>query len=181
MRIANRLLAFVVALALLALGVIVIIEVISARSGASPVVIGWHSILSWGQRNTWKATSVELACVISAVFGLVLLLPQLRRRRPTRLTVKAGGGATDAALTRKGVVVTVRGAVADVEGVSSSQVKVSHRRIRVAATSSATTSETADSLRSQVKDAAQRAVDELKLTANRRLRVTVATRKKGGQ
>ena len=179
MRIFNRLLAFIVAAALIVAGVIVIVEVIAARSGAQPVIIGWHSILRWGQRNTWKATSVELACVITAVAGLLLLLPQLRRRRPTRLTV-ASGDATDAALTRKGVIVTVRSAVGDVDGVSGSRVKVSHRRIKVNATSSAATDEIAQSVKPQVKDAAQHAIDELQLTAKRRLRVNVAGRKKGG-
>jgi hypothetical protein len=178
MRIANRLLAFVVSVALIIVGVTVIVEVIAALSGASPVIIGWHSILRWGQRNTWKATSVELACVISTVVGLLLLVPQLRRRRPTRLTV-AAGDATDAALSRKGVVVSVRGAVGDVEGIASSRVKVGHRRIRVAAVSAGSTAQTAEASKSAVKDAAQKAVDELRLTANRRLRVTVASSKKG--
>jgi hypothetical protein len=178
MRIANRLLAFIVSVALIVVGVTVIVEVIAARSGAAPVIIGWHSILRWGQRNTWKATSVELACVISTVVGLLLLLPQLRRRRPTRLKV-AAGDATDAALSRKGVVVSVRGAVGDVEGIASSQVKVGHRRIRVAAVSAGATAQTAEASKSAVQDAARKAVDELRLTANRRLRVTVASSKKG--
>ena len=77
MRIANRLLAFIVAVAVIVTGVTVIVEVIAARSGAEPVIIGWHSILNWGQRNTWKTTSVELACSIITVVGLLLLLPQL--------------------------------------------------------------------------------------------------------
>ena len=178
MRIANRLIAFIVAAAIFVVGVIVIVEVIAARSGAQPVIIGWHSILRWGQRNTWKASSVELACVITALAGLLLVLPQLRRRRPTRLTVESSD-ATDAALTRKGVVVTVRGAVEEVEGISGSRVKVGHRRIQVNATSSAASDETAQLTKTAVKDAAQHAIDELKLTADRRLRVSVASRTKG--
>ena len=49
MRIANRLLAFIVAAALVFSGVILIIEVIAVRSGSDPVIIGWHSILDWGR------------------------------------------------------------------------------------------------------------------------------------
>lgn len=177
MRIANRLLAFLVAAAIVVAGVILIVEVIAARSASAPVIIGWHSILRWGQHNTWKATSVELACVISAIVGLLLLLPQLRRRRPTRLVVESNP-ATDAALTRRGVVVTVRGAVGDVEGIASSRVKVGHRRIRVVATSSGATAETAEASKQAVQDAARQAIDELRLTANRRLRVKVASSRK---
>jgi hypothetical protein len=180
MRIANRLLAFLVAVALIVVGVIVIVEVIAARSGAAPVIVGWHPMLAWGQRNTWKATSVELACAIIAVAGLLLLLPQLRRRRPSRITVNSGEPATDAAVTRKGIVVTVSGAVGDVEGISGSQVKVSHRRIKVDATSSAGTDDTARGSSNAVTEAAQQAIDELKLTSDRRLRVKVSAGKKGG-
>ena len=176
MRIVNRLLAFIVAVALVVVGVIVIVEVVAARTGAAPVIIGWHSILRWGQHNTWNATSVEVACVICIVAGLLLLMPQLRRRRPTRLTI-ASSDATDAALTRKGVSAAVSGAVNDVEGISGSRVKVTHRRIKIGAASSAATSATARALQPQVKDAAQQVIDDLQLTSRRRLKITVARRK----
>ena len=178
MRLANRLLAFIAAAALVVIGVILIIEVIAARSGAAPVLIGWHSILNWGRRNTWNATSVEVACAITAGAGLLLLLPQLRRRRPTRLTVSAGD-ATDAALTRKGVSGAVGGAVNDVEGITTSRIKVTHRKIGVKATSYAATNDTATDLKSEVKRSAQQVVDQLQLTSKRRLKVHVESRKKG--
>ncbi len=174
MRIANRLVAFVVAIALLALGIIVIIEVIAARSSSAPIT-GWHSILRWGERNTWKASSVELASAITAAIGLLLLLPQLRRRRPSRLRVKSPG-ATDAALTRKGVAVTVRGAVGEVEGISGSAVKVGHRRIRVNATSAAHDGAVARELTPAVQAAATKQLDALQLTPNPRLKVAVSSR-----
>lgn len=180
MRIANRLLAFIVAAAIVVVGVILIIEVIAVRSGAAPVIIGWHSILNWGRSNTWKATSVEVACAITALVGLLLLLPQLRRRRPTRLTV-ASGDATNAALTRKGVSASVRGAVNDVEGITNTRVKVKHRRIAVTATSYAATDGTAAELKTEVKQAAQTVVDGLQLTSKRRLKVRVDSRKKGAE
>jgi hypothetical protein len=180
MRIANRLIALILAAAIIVVGVIFIVEIIAARSGAEPAIYNWHAWLRWGRTNTWKATSVELACAIVALVGLLLLLPQLRRRRPTRLGVEAGDGATDAALTRKGVMVTVRGAVGDVEGIAGSSVKVGRHRIQVNAVSSAATIETANTSKAAVKVAAQQAIDELRLTANRRLRVNVATHKKGG-
>jgi hypothetical protein len=180
MRLANRLLAFIVAAAIIVIGVILIIEVIAARSGAAPVIIGWHSILNWGRRNTWKATSVEFACAITAGAGLLLLLPQLRRRRPTRLTVSAGD-ATDAAFTRRGVSTAVRGAVNDVEGITTSRVKVTHRKVSVKATSYAATNDTATDLKSDVRQSAQQVVDQLQLKSKRRLKVHVDSSKKGAE
>ena len=179
MRIVNRLLAFIVAVALAAAAVIVIVEVIAARAGAAPVIVGWHSILRWGRHNTWNADSVEVACVVSAVIGLLLLVLQLRRRRPTRVAVTSSS-STDAALTRKGISVTIRGAVTDVEGISASSAKVGHRRIKVNATS-AGHDDTARELKPTVRAAAQNKLDELQLASNRRLKVSVNGRKNAGQ
>lgn len=178
MRILNRLLAFLLALAIVGTGLIVLIEVIAAQSHSAPLIINWHAILRWGQRNTWKATSVELACGISAGVGLLLLVPQLLRRRPTRLSIDAGDD-TDAALTRKGVAVTMRGAVADIHGVTHTRVKVGHRHIRVDAITNATESATARALEPQVAEAAGRQLEALRLRPSPRLHVAVSRRRTG--
>ena len=91
----------------------------------------------------------------------------------------SGASATSAAVTRRGVVVTVGGAVADVEGIARSRVKVSHRRIRVDATSSAAAGDTTRSSTEAVRRAAQEAIDGLKLSSSRRLRVNVSAHEKG--
>ena len=179
MRILNRLLAFIVALALVGTGIIVVVEVIAVRSHSAPLVIHWHSILGWGRRNTWKATSVELASSITAAAGLLLLIPQLIRRRPARLTVEASD-ATDAALTRRGVIVTVRGAVGTVEGVTATRVKVGRHRIRINALSEATKPETLRELGPKIEEAAASQLDALRLQPHRRVRVTVNGRRNEG-
>lgn len=179
MRILNRLLAFMVALALAGAGLIIVVEVIAARSHAGPLIIHWHAILSWGRHNTWKATSVELACSIAVAVGLLLLIPQPIRRRPSRLTIEAGEG-TDAAVTRKGVVVTVRSAVGEVEGVAATRVKVGRHRIRVNALSDATEPETLDELGAKVEAAATSKLEALRLHPHRRVRVAVNGRRNAG-
>ncbi len=179
MRILNRLLAFIVAFAVTGTGVIIVVEVIAARSHAGPLIIHWHSILGWGRRNTWKATSVELACAITIAAGLLLLIPQLIRRRPARLTIEAGD-ATDAALTRRGVIVTVRGAVSEVEGVATTRVKVGRHRIRVSALSAATEPEELSELGPKVEEAATSQLEALRLHPHRRVRVAVNGRRNVG-
>jgi hypothetical protein len=176
MRIVNRLLAFLVALALFGVGVIIIVEVIAARSGSDPLIIRWHAILDWGDRNTWKAASVELASSITAAAGLVLLLPQLFRRRISRLRIDAGA-TTDAAITRKGVTVTIRAAVAEVDGVASSRVRVGRRRIKVKALSTALEGDVIAELHPKVTEAASEQLEGLRLHHPRRLRVAVNGRK----
>ena len=187
MRIVNRLLAFVVAIALLGTSVILIVEVVAARSNSGPVIIHWHSILHWGL-NTWKATSVELASAITAVAGLILLIPQLIRRKPSRLpivtddlTELSGPGVvhadTDAALTRKGVAVSIRNAVEDVDGITGSRVKVSKRHIRVRAVSSAGATGTAREMAPNVSEAAHERLDSLRLRAPLKVSVAVSSRR----
>jgi hypothetical protein len=124
-RIFNRLLAFVFALAIAAAAVITVIEVIAQRAfSRGPVVIDWRAMLRWGQRNTWQAFSVELACGAMAVIGLILLMLQLKRRRPNKVSLRAADANNSVALTRKGTAATVRSAVLDVEGISAATVKV---------------------------------------------------------
>ncbi|MCW2548200.1 MAG: hypothetical protein JWN96_2660 [Mycobacterium sp.] len=172
MRIVNRLLAFVVALALVGVGVIIVVEVIAARSGSDPLIIHWHAILAWAHRNTWKDASVVLASAITAAAGLLLLLPQLFRRRVTRLRIDAGT-TTDAAISRKGVMVTIRSAVAEVDGVASSRVKVGRRRIRVRALSTALEGEVIGELQPKVTEAVAQQLEELRLHKARRFRVAI--------
>lgn len=176
MRIVNRLLAFVVALALAGVSVILIVEVIAARSHSGPLIIHWHAILDWAHHNTWKATSVELASSITAAAGLLLLLPQLFRRRVSRVRIDAHPSLDphlDAAVTRKGVAVTIRGAVAEVEGIATSRVKVGRRRIKVKALSTSPDGEGLGALQPKVNEAVSEELEGLRLHKARRLKITV--------
>jgi hypothetical protein len=177
MRIVNRLLAFIVALALAGVCVIVIVEVIAARSNSGPLIVHWQAMLDWARRNTWKATSVELACLITAAAGLLLLLPQIFRRRRSRMRIDAGP-ALDAAITRKGVTVTIRGAVAEVDGIASSRVKVGRRRIRVRALTTALEGEAIGYLQPTVQETVARDLQGLRLHKTLRLKVLVNGRAK---
>ncbi len=179
MRVVNRLLAFLLAAALIAVSLIVIIEVIAARAHLDPVVINWHAILHWGERNTWPAASVILACAITTAAGLLLLVPQLIPRRITRLALDTDD-ETDAALTRRGLAVSIRGAVTDVEGVVRAKVKVHRHRISVYAMTAAATAEGAGKLEPHVHEVATRQLDALHLHTRRRVQVSVDRRRVGG-
>ena len=180
MRIFNRLLALVLSLAILVVGVIFIVEVIAANTNRGPAIFDWHAMFRWGQRNTWQATSVEITCGIVALAGLLLLLPQLRRRRPNRFELATDHPATDAAVTRKGLRNAMGGAVADVEGVTGSRVHVGRRRIRIDASTSARTPDGTAGVEPAVQQAADELVSQLKLTGPRRVAVSVSQPKGAG-
>jgi hypothetical protein len=178
-RIVNRLLAFVAALALAVAGAITVIEVIGERAFSSgPVIIDWRALLRWGRHNTWQAMSVELACGATALIGLILVLLQVRRRRPSRIALQAAEH-TAVALTRGGMATTVRSAVLDVEGISRAKVKVKHRRIAVKARSAAATGSEAKAFTEPVRDAVSEQLDPLALQRPQRIKVRVTTRGKG--
>jgi hypothetical protein len=177
-RIFNRLLAFVVAFAIAAAGIITIVEVVGERGLSSgPVIINWRGMLHWGQHNTWQAMSVELACGATAIIGLSVVMLQLKPRRPSRIPLQAGENTT-VALSRGGMAATVRSAALDVEGISGAKVRVGHSRIAVKVRSAAVTNTEAQAYAGPVRDAVSEQLDPLGPHRRQRIKVRVQTRTK---
>jgi len=172
MRLVNRLLAALLALALATVGVLVVVEVIAARLDKPHVVVDWQEIYRWAENTSLTQGSVRVACIVTAVLGLVLLLAELKRSRPSRLQVATD--AVDAGYTRRGVATAISQAVNDVDGVSSSAVRVRRRRIRVQARAAGMEPYTADSLRTPVTESAQSRLADLELKREPRLKVRLS-------
>lgn len=174
MRFVNRMLGAVVAVALAAVGLVVVLEVVAASFNAGTVVVHWRVALQWARRATWDASVVQSTCVLMAIAGLVLVVLELKPRRRRRFTVRSE--ATDAAFTRRGVKAAVQSAVDDVDGIGASAVTVGRRRIHVRASTTAAASDTRASLDDAVRSAAQARVDSLVLDAAPRIVTRVGTR-----
>ena len=174
MKIVNRSLALLLALAVIAAAVILIIEVIAYRAGAHTAVVDWHRIYDWAARTSWGAWPIRTAGPVLAVIGLALLIAQIRRRRPERLAVASDSDATDAAITRRGVANSVRHAIDDLDGVSGARVEV-RRRITVNARTRADQPMGEPDL---VAHTARSAVDALQLRRPPTVSVHVATRER---
>lgn len=175
MRLANRLLAFLLACAIGAVAVVTIIDVIAAAIGARPVVIDPAAISRWAGRNRWNSLNIELICGALAVLGLLLVVVELRRARPARLPVSPASPSTHAALTRRGVVRAVRLAVDDIDGVRARTVRVRRRLVRVSASGGADRA-TAAAAQQDVTAAVARRLATLELTPTPRARVSVTAR-----
>lgn len=176
MRLVNRLLAVLLALALAIGGVLVVIEVIAERLDKPPVVVGWHRIYHWAENTSLTQGSVRVACIVTAVLGLVLLFAELKRGRPKRLA--AASDLVDAGYTRRGVANAISRAVNDVDGINGSAVKIRRRRIRVRARASGVASYTADLLQEPATEAAQARVTDLELKRPPRVQVRLSTRRR---
>lgn len=176
MRLVNRVLAFLAAVALACLGAGVALEVIAVRLGADPVLVHWPVAYGWAERNTWHAGSVKLVFALTAVAGLILLVSQLKPRRPSRLPIAADNPATDAALTRRGLAAAIRAAAGEVDGIGDSSVRVRRRRVQVTATSAGASPQTAADLRGALTKAVDSRLDALQLKPRPRASVRVSTR-----
>ena len=135
MRLLNRPLALILAVALAGASIILIIEVIALAVHASPVVVHWPTWYRWAGKTHWNALVIRVWSAILIVIGALILAVELKPRRVTRLRLHTDDDATDAALTRSGLARTLRAAATGVDGISAAAVTVRRRRARVAARS----------------------------------------------
>jgi hypothetical protein len=178
MRIVNRLLAFVLSLAVVVAAVTLVVEVIAQRVGAGPAILDWPGLLRWAQHTTWGAAPVRVLSGGLALAGLGLLLVQLAPRRPDRLTMHSDDDATDAAVTRRGLIRAVRSAVTDLDGVADARVTVRRRRIHVRAEAAGSEPTQVTALRDTLTQAARQCVDAFRLTRAPTLSVRVSTKER---
>jgi hypothetical protein len=179
MRLINRVLAALLALALIVVSVLLIIEVIVDRASHRTAIVNWHTAYHWAQHNAWAAGSIRVTCGILILVGLVLLIAELKPARVSRLPAdpaEAGADAIDTAYTRRGLAAAIRSAVIAVDGVRSTSVKVKRRKVKIAATASAQDRTAARNLRDPITDAVRQRLSALKLRRTPSVSVRVAPR-----
>jgi hypothetical protein len=166
MRLANRVLAALLSLALIVVSVLLIAEVIADRTSHRVAIVHWRTAYDWAQHTTWNAGSIRVICGILILAGLVLLIAELKPARVSRFAAdpdEAGADAIDTAYTRRGLAAAIRSAVTAVDGVRSTAVKVRRRKVKIAATAAAQDRAAARSLREPIADAARQRLTALKL------------------
>jgi hypothetical protein len=178
MRVLNRPLAFILAVALAAASIILIIEVIAFATHASPALVPWPAWYHWAEATRWDRLVVRVWSAILIAIGVLLLALELKPRRITRLSVHSGNDATDAALTRSGLAGTLRGAAISIDGITSAAVTVRRRRAWVSAKSAARGRAAAGALKDPVTQAARTRLEDLNLDRPPRLKVRVHPRRR---
>ena len=173
MRLLNRPLALILAVALAGASVILIIEVIAAAIHASPVIVHWPAWYHWAGKTRWNALVIRVWSAILIVVGVLILAIELKPRRVTRLRLRTADDATDAALTRSGLARTLRAAATGIDGITGAAVTVRRRRARVAARSAARGRTATDALKQPVSQAVRGRLDALDLYRTPRLKVRV--------
>src|SRR6478609_2627620 len=120
MRIVNRLLAFIVAVALLGVSVIVIVEVIGYAINGESVLVPWMTWEQWAERTHFNSTVIKVWSIILIVVGAILLIAELKPRRVTRVGLQSDSRATETAITTKGIAAVAKAATSEVDGIGDS-------------------------------------------------------------
>jgi hypothetical protein len=166
MRLANRVIAALLSLAVACAGVLLIIEVIAARTGRHAAIVNWHAAYNWAGRTAWLSSSIRVPAGVLIVLGLLVLVAELKPARVSRLAAnpsETGAADIDTAYTRRGVATAIRSAVTDVDGIRDASVTVTRRKITIEATAAAPHKPAARTLHEPVTTAARERLAALSL------------------
>ena len=133
MRIANRVLAAVLALALLVGGLIVAVEIVVAGFDRRPWVLPHDDWYRSARLRTWDSAPPRWIFIGLVAAGLVLLFIQLARRRPTTLALTPG--AVPADVGRRSLERSLAREARSVDGIAAAKAKVGKEKAEVVASS----------------------------------------------
>jgi hypothetical protein len=133
-RIANRVVAAVLALGLLVGGLLVAVEIVVAGFDRRPWVLPHDRWYVSARTRTWDSAPPRWIFIGLVVAGLILLFLQFARRRPTALDLTPG--AVPADLGRRSLERSLAREASRVDGITAARAKVGHDRADVVASSS---------------------------------------------
>ena len=133
MRIANRVLAAVLALGLLVAGLIVAVEIVVAGFDRRPWVLPHDDWYRSARDRTWDAAPPRWIFIGLIAAGLVLLFLQLARRRPTALPLTPG--AVPADVGRRSLEKSLAREAQSVDGIAAAKAKIGKEKAEVVASS----------------------------------------------
>jgi hypothetical protein len=170
-RILNRFVSALLALALLAGGLVLAAEIVSAAFGRDePLVLPWDRWYDDATTTPWSDPDVRLVCAALVVAGVLLLLLEAARRRPTAIPMSAGTTGGRADLDRRGLEAWLGQRMVEVDGVSGAKARITKSAATVRAE---TPGRETGRLRDELQVAAGRALDQLELARPIPVKVTV--------
>jgi len=171
MRVANRVVAALLALALMVGGLLVAVEIVVAGFDRRPWVLPHDRWYRSARLRSWESAPARWIFIALLAAGLLLLFLQLVRRRPTVLPLT--DGAVPADLGRRSLERSLARTASDLDGVAAARVKIGEARAEVVAT---TNRRQAGDLQARVAEAIEGRVQSLGLARPPGVRVKVHTR-----
>lgn len=135
MKLINRLLAVLLALALLTLGVLVIVEIawVLLFGGTQQVLLPYPAVTDYLAGLTWDSRPARAILIGAVILGGLLLLFELRRRKPGLVTLASSGGSVTSGADRRSLERAVAAAATDLDGIRTAVARVTSRRATVSA------------------------------------------------
>ncbi len=175
MAVFDRLAAVLLGLFLFVLGILVPAEIVHSavltRSGE--LILPWQTLTRFFTGHDWSTSPVLALSTVTALLGLLLLLVELKRRRPGLLTLTTDDVNLTAGTTRRSVQRALAARAADVDGISGASAKVGRGRASVTAT---TGQRDPGDLQARLTDQLTGWLDDLGLVKSPRLRVRLTSR-----
>lgn len=175
MRVFDRVVAVIVGLALLGLGVLITAEVIwsegMGRSGH--LVLPYESSSRYLHQHVWSSTPIRAITAGVAAVGLILLLLELKRRRPGVLTMAGSTAGVMTGISRRSLGRALTRVATSVPGIAEAKARVSRRRASIRAR---TRLRDPGDLEQQLGRELAESLDSLQLTRPPRLRVRLSHR-----
>lgn len=131
MRVANRIIAAVLALGLLVGGLLVAVEIVVAGFDRRPWVLPHDEWYRSARLRAWDSAPPRWIFIGLVIAGLLLLVLQLARRRPTALALTPG--AVPADLGRRSLEKALVREAGRVDGIAAAKAKVREDRADVVA------------------------------------------------
>jgi len=176
MKLTNRFLAVLVALALLILSVLVVVEIVwvLALGGSQQVLLPYPAVADYLAGLTWNSRPARIILIVLVIVGALLLLAELRRSKPGLLTLASSEEPVTVGVERRTLQKAAASAATEVDGINSAKARVARRRVSVSAVSGVRDT---SGLQEALTHRMQSWLDELSLARPPRLSVRV---EKGG-
>lgn len=171
MTVVDRLLGLILGLALAWAGLLILIEAARAALGEQPWLV---DVSAWNQALgdlAWNDPVLLLVLAGTVLLGLILLIMELKPRRPGHFVMQDQRDDRNTTVDRRGLEDRLRRRVVDDEDVVDANVRVGRRRARVTASVPPDTSPR--SVRERLESKVRAALDELSLRARLRPAVKV--------
>src|SRR3954451_15437832 len=134
MRVFDRLLSVLIALALLVLGLTVTVEVVHTFFGQpGHLLLPWEDLAGWARGSTWSDLLVRALGAAVTIVGLALLLTEIRRRRAGLVTLSPRVDGVTSGVTRSSLTRALAATAEDVDGVRSASAPLRRRRADIKA------------------------------------------------
>ena len=137
MRVFDRVVAVILGLVLLGLGALVTAEVIWSKGfeRSGHLVLPYESSSRYLHQHAWSSTPIRAISAAVAAVGLILLLLELKRRRPGLLTMTDSTAGVVTGISRRSLRRALTLVATSLPGISEAKTRLSRRRAGIRARS----------------------------------------------